>query len=332
MRPPGFWQNPPDRPGWQTWALAPLAKIYARATARRVASPGYRASCPVISVGNLNVGGTGKTPVVMALIERLGTGVHVVSRGYGGSLEGPVQVDERRHSAAEVGDEPLLLSAFGPTWVSRDRAAGVKAAEAAGARAIILDDGHQTPGLERTLSLVVVDAETGFGNGCVMPSGPLREPVDAGLARADLIVSIGADAAQDRFRAMWATALDVPVVSARLDVLPTGMDWAGLRVMAFAGIGRPEKFFQTLRDLGAEVLRAEALDDHQALSETLMKRLDVEAAALSAQLVTTEKDAVRLPASFRQKVLTLPVRLAVSDASALDAALARIIGALPPPR
>ena len=321
MRPPGFWRNSPDNPGWQARVLAPLAALYARATARRVAGSGYVPGCPLISVGNLNVGGTGKTPVVMDLIARMGEGVHVVSRGYGGSAEGPLQVEERRHSADQVGDEPLLLSAFAPTWVAKDRVAGVQAAEAAGARAIVLDDGHQTAGLARSLSLVVVDAEMGFGNGRVMPAGPLREPVAIGLARADLVVLIGGVEARARFLALWGGAVPVPVVEASLEVLETGMDWAGLRVLAFAGIGRPEKFFTTLRGLGAEVLRAEALDDHQPLSDALMKRLEVEAGALSAQLVTTEKDAVRLPASFRQKVLTLPVRLRVEDDAALVAAL-----------
>ena len=325
MRPPGFWRNSPDSPGWQARVLAPLAALYARATARRVAGPGYVPGCPLISVGNLNVGGTGKTPVVMDLIARMGDGVHVVSRGYGGSAEGPLQVEERRHSASEVGDEPLLLSAFAPTWVAKDRVAGVQAAEAAGAQAILLDDGHQTAGLARSLSLVVVDAEVGFGNGRVMPAGPLREPVSIGLARADLVVLIGGVEARARFLALWGGAVTVPVVEASLEVLETGMDWVGLRVLAFAGIGRPEKFFATLRGLGAEVLRAEALDDHQPLSDALMKRLEVEAGALSAQLVTTEKDAVRLPASFRQKVLTLPVRLRVEDDAALVAALEAVV-------
>ncbi len=321
MRPPGFWRNPPERPGWQAVVLSPLSALYARATARRVSAPGHAAGCPVISVGNLNVGGTGKTPVVMELVARLGDGVHIVSRGYGGSEEGPLRVDERRHGAEAVGDEPLLLSAFAPTWVARDRAAGVRAAEAAGATAIILDDGHQTAGLRRDLSLVVVDAEAGFGNGRVMPGGPLREPVDKGLARADLVVLIGTEDAQQHFLGVWGAAISMPVVPASIEILETGMDWAGLPVLAFAGIGRPEKFFASLRGVGAEVLRAEALDDHQPLSDALMKRLEIEAATLGAQLVTTEKDAVRLPSSFRQKVLTLPVRLRIEDGAALDAAL-----------
>ncbi|MDA8585373.1 tetraacyldisaccharide 4'-kinase [Rhodobacteraceae bacterium] len=324
MRPPGFWQNAKERPGWQARLLQPLGWLYARATARRVARVGYRPRCPVICVGNLNVGGTGKTPVVMALTARLGGHVHVVSRGYGGRLEGPLQVDERRHNAADVGDEPLLLAAFAPTWIARDRAAGVRAAEDAGARIIVLDDGHQNPSVEKSLSLVVVDAEVGFGNGRVMPAGPLREPVKVGLARADVVISIGSAKAQAGFHEDWGS-LTVPVVAAHLEVLETGMDWAGLRVLAFAGIGRPEKFFATMRDLGADVVGVQALDDHQPLSETLMKRLEAEAAGLKAQLVTTEKDAVRLPVAFRQKVLTLPVRLVIDDPSVLDVALADLV-------
>ena len=328
MRPPRFWQNPPDTPGWQARALAPLAALYAGATARRVArSPVFQPRIPVVSVGNLNVGGTGKTPTVIALTELLaGRRVHIVSRGYGGDAPGPLQVDITKHTAKTVGDEPLLLSAFAPTWVSQDRAAGVALAEDAGAEIVILDDGHQNPSVPKALSLVVVDAAIGFGNGRVLPAGPLREPIGPGLARADLVIYIGDALAQDRFAKTWGDRIKVPRMTAELKLLETGMDWVGQNVLAFAGIGHPEKFFRTLRETGANLLRAEPLDDHQPLTEALMKRLEVEAFALDAQLVTTEKDAVRLPDSFRSKVLALPVRLRFDGPEDLKNRLARLSG------
>ncbi|MEM8979514.1 MAG: tetraacyldisaccharide 4'-kinase [Pseudomonadota bacterium] len=325
MQAPRFWQNPPDQPGFFAHALAPLSWTYAKATAVRVAKPaGYRSKLPVICVGNLNAGGTGKTPTVLALAAHLkGKGFEpaVLSRGHGGTLTTATQV-RPEHTAQEVGDEPRLIAESLPCFVGRDRGETARLAEATNASVLILDDGFQNQTLHKDLNLVIVNAKRGFGNGRVIPAGPLREPVNLGLARADAVVSIGPEIDQEAFSNTWPLPAACPRLMAEFEVLPTGMPWQNMPCIAFAGIGNPEQFFQTLKGLGTDIKRSVALGDHQPLTPALMTRLKEDARKKGAQLVTTEKDAVRLPRDMRATVLVVPVRLKFTAPNDLNAVLA----------
>jgi tetraacyldisaccharide 4'-kinase len=312
--------------------LRPVSWIWSWVTARRIATahpldPGV----PVICVGNLTLGGTGKTPVVRALAEVLttsGIAAHVLTRGYGGQSAGPLRVDAANHSAAEVGDEALMLAATCPVWISRDRAEGARQAAAAGAQAIVMDDGHQNPSLRKSLSLVVVDGETRdgewpFGDGAVFPSGPMREPLAAGLARADaVVILLPADlpAAAPELTSLFR---DVPVLIARLEspVAPPPGPQVG-----FAGIGKPWKMERALKAAGCELVDFAPLPDHARLDERLLRFLEGRANASGAGLITSEKDWVRLPPEWRVKVTAWPVRARFEDPDALMALLRPVIG------
>jgi tetraacyldisaccharide 4'-kinase len=319
MRPPGFWRHGAD--GVAARLLAPLGAITQALTARRVARPGWRAPVPVICVGNATSGGAGKTTVALDLAARLsarGVAVHVLSRGHGGISVGPVRVDVGRHSAAEVGDEPLLLARVAPTWVARDRAAGARAAVAAGAGLLLLDDGLQNPTLEKSLSLLVIDGASGFGNGRLIPAGPLREPVAAAARRCQAAVLLG----EDRTGALAALPAALPVLRARLVPDAAALALRGARVVAFAGIAMPEKFFASLDAVGAQVLTRQGFPDHHRFYPAELRTLQRQAAAFEAVLATTPKDAVRLPAALRAEVRVAGVGVAWEDAAALEQVLA----------
>jgi tetraacyldisaccharide 4'-kinase len=263
----------------------------------------------------LVAGGSGKTPVVLSLARLFaerGSAVHVVSRGYGGIQAGPVRVDPLRHDAAAVGDEALLLASVAPCWVARNRAAGIAAAAEAGADAILLDDGFQNPSVEKDLSLVVVDAAYGFGNGRVMPAGPLREPVALGLARAGAIVLIGDGPIPSELSMASPQVL-------RADLAPVNGDrFRDAALVAFAGIGRPEKFFAALRRLGAQPIATEAFPDHHPYRAGEIIRLRETAAHQNARLVTTKKDWVRLHPDLRDGIEVLEVEMRWRDPIMLD--------------
>ncbi|MDX2274760.1 MAG: tetraacyldisaccharide 4'-kinase [Hyphomonadaceae bacterium] len=320
MRPPEFWSADAegrDRVPILRALLTPVSWAYAWFAARRIATTTPRhAPVPVLCIGNLTVGGAGKTPLARAVRAKLGAGAHLLSRGYGGRVAGPLRVTPDM-SAAEVGDEPLLHAADGPAWIARDRVAGAMAAANAGARAIIMDDGFQNPALAKDLCLVAVDGGFGVGNGAVFPAGPLRERLEAGLSRADAIIIVGGDGA----RPDWLEAFSKPVLHAVLapaGELPQGP------LVAFAGLARPEKFFDTLAALGAPLEETVPYGDHHPYSDDDLNFLDKLARERGATLITTEKDAARLSPEWRARVAVLPVTAQFADEAGLDALLAPI--------
>jgi tetraacyldisaccharide 4'-kinase len=302
--------------------LSPVAAVVATVTARRVARPGWRAPVPVICCGNVTVGGAGKTTLAIDLGRRLlarGRRVHFLSRGYGGSGRGMHRVGPG-DTATAVGDEPLLLADVAPTWIGVDRAASARAAVEEGAEVLVLDDGLQNPTLCKDLSLLVIDGTTGFGNGRVMPAGPLREPVAAGLSRCQAAVLIGSDLAG----AAAALPHDLPLLRAQLVHGPEVDALAGRKVLAFAGIASPEKFFATLAEAGVVLAGRKGFPDHHPYTDAELRHLLAEAARLDAVPVTTRKDAVRLPAARLAEVRVAGVAIAWEDPAAIEGLLSSL--------
>jgi len=327
MHAPEFWWR--DMPDWRALALKPLAAIYGAIAAQNIARNGMQASVPVICIGNFIVGGAGKTPTALALcamLRTMGRNPAFLSRGYGGTLSGkmPLRVDPDAQSAAEVGDEPLLLAKTAQTIICRNRVAGAQMAIDAGADVIVMDDGLQNPALKKDLSIAVVDAATGIGNGLCLPAGPLRAPMTAQWRAIDALLIVGKGQPGDAI-AQRAHAAGRQTLRARLLPEPeTAARLRGKNVLAFAGIGRPEKFFATLDSCGANIVARRAFADHHAYTESDYAALRAEAERAGADLiVTTEKDAVRIAGDALPDMLALPVTLVFDD----PAAIARLVAA-----
>ena len=327
MRAPLFWASAP--PSVAARVLQPLGAAYGALAAWRMARPGRRVAAPVICVGNFTVGGAGKTPAAIALAKLLaarGENVAFLSRGYGGAARGaPVEVDPKRDAAEAVGDEPLLLARVAPCFVSRDRVAAAEAAIAAGAGVLVLDDGLQNPALAKDFSLAMIDGGYGFGNRLCLPAGPLRAPMDAQWPHVSLAAVVDAP---DRAAKGWQAAAGGQAIGARLAPDPAvAAQLKGRDVFAFAGIGRPEKFFATLSALGARLGATRGFADHHRFTKRELDELFAEAAKKGLLIATTEKDFVRLPAAYAEKAIALPVTLRFDDealiAGLIDRALAR---------
>jgi tetraacyldisaccharide 4'-kinase len=319
MREPAFWWR---EAGLAARLLAPLGVIYGAVAGRRLTQAGARPAVPIVCVGNPTLGGAGKTPLAIMLARALaGRRPALLSRGYGGRRFGPLEVDTARHRAADVGDEPLLLARAAPTFVARDRVAGAQAAIAAGAGIIVMDDGFQNPSLQKSWSVLVVDARRGIGNGKVFPAGPLRAPLAAQLARADALVVVGsangAAAVLEEARQRGVPAFHASLVPDAAAVAAL----AGKRVLAFAGIGDPRKLFESLTAAGIVVVQSRGFPDHHRFTAAEARALCEAADREGLVLVTTEKDLVRMQgdanvAALAGRACPLPVTLTLADAPA----------------
>lgn len=318
MRAPDFWERPP---GLICAVLAPASLAYRLAgRIRKMMAKPWRAPIPVVCLGGLVVGGSGKTPATLAVasyLARRGVHAHAIGPGYLGSFarQGTARrIDPERHTVAEAGDEAMLLAKHLPTWVCNDRRESARAAFENGAQIILLDDGFQDPWIEKDLSFLVVDGAYGFGNRKILPAGPLREKVEAGLGRADAVILVG----ENTSGVTVSIPDSIPLLRSKLVPTAEAEAVAGREVIAFAGIGGPKKFFRTLEELGCRLRSKFTFPDHHAYDAEDLEKLFKLSEQYDVPLVTTEKDAVRLPPDARARVEVVPVTLSVRDEDALE--------------
>ena len=331
MRAPKFWYNP--KYSFSSLLLTPISWIYGlvRKKIQRDRAP-WKAPIPVICVGNLLAGGQGKTPIALSIGKVLklnNKSVHFISRGYGGSLRGPLLVDPRVNTASEVGDEPILLSEIAPTWICVDRIAGIKLAYEMGAKIVVMDDGFQNPSVKKDFSILAFDADVGFGNGRLIPAGPLRESITDGLSRANAAVIIG-----DDFLGLESRLLNISnslpqkqikVYKAKIAPTTNFQSINKQKVFAFTGIGRPEKFLNTLIEMNCDITGKQYFSDHHQFTETEISQLLNLAKTKDSTLITTTKDYVRLTPSQKKDIMVLPITLEWNNKNALNNILKNFI-------
>ncbi len=314
IREPWFWRSDTMAAKAITTVLSPLSGLYdlGQRLRWRLTQP-HQPSVPTICIGNATLGGVGKTPFAIAVYEELqkaGLTCQFLSRGYGGAEQGPLKVDGSKHHYPQIGDEALLLAKYGPVWVARNRATGSNASADDGAAAIIMDDGFQNPTIEKTFSILLLDAINPGGNGYIFPAGPLREPIARAQARADITISIGTDAEtahngateNNTSFAAWLEPFNMPPAQ---------------KVVAFSGIGKPDKFFNMLQQHGFELVDRFSFPDHHPFTDENLSALRKVAGQNGVPLITTEKDYVRLPHDLRDDVVCFPVRMRINQPALL---------------
>ncbi len=314
MQQPGFWKSK-SLPGI---ILLPIALIYfCIFQLRQIFTKPYKSDMIVICIGNITVGGTGKTPIAIAIAKMLisdGKKIAFLSRGYKGKLTGPVVVNPEIHTAEDVGDEPLLLSRVATAIISKNRISGLKLAKDAGAEIVILDDGLQNPTIQKDISFLVIDGGLGFGNSFVLPSGPLRETICSAKKRITATIIIG----KDKHNIM-SKLKEFPVFKG--EIIPSQNIPEKCQVVAFAGIGNPGKFFQTLQDSGFDLKEALSFSDHHNYNNADMEFLFSIAKKHGARLITTEKDFVRLDKKYSNDIITFPIEIKFDNTSGIKTIL-----------
>jgi len=326
LKAPKYWEH--GRGGLMSALLSPIGWLFGVGTQlNQSAATPIQAPAPVLCIGNAVAGGAGKTPIAMDIGKRLlsaGVNAHYLSRGYGGSEQGPHLVDPASDNVARVGDEPLLLAQIAPTWISKDRVKGAIAMVEAGAKTILMDDGFQNPSLLKDINLCVIDGTYGIGNGRVMPAGPLREEFEHSLQKSNAIVIMGTDRAgmAERIKAITP---DIVLLKAQVTAKLTNFNILNQPIHAFAGIGHPDKFFNMLGELGCDIIKATPFADHHIYKDTEISQLVEVAEADKALLLTTEKDYVRLDTKWKNAVKPLGISVTWDDEALLTALLEPVI-------